>query len=130
MNVAQLVETLDGIDVELSVTDKGRLKIVSKQEFISTPEFEQLKIHKDKVVNHLNHKQAELLVCSLKLHDDRVFIRQQLIGVYGSDRLAIVREYLNQWQLGSNSEPASHKKENVGRYRANVWLRERDNAKS
>ena len=124
MNVARLLEILEGKQVELSVTDKGKLRIVSDQDFIHSSGFKKLQNHKAQVVNHLNHEQAERLVCSLTSHDDRVFIRQQLIGAYGSDRLVIIQEYFNQWYVGSSSEPISQKKENAGRYRANVWIRE------
>lgn len=72
-----------------------------------------------------SQEKAERLIDSIQFRDDRVFVRQQLIGAYGSDRLAMVQEYLRHWQVGSNSEPAPHKKDNVGRYRANTWLREK-----
>ena len=124
MNVAQFVETLESKHVELSVTTKGKLRIVSNQKFINSSAFDQLRNHKTQVVSHLSLQQAERLVWSLTLHDDRVFVRQQLIGVYDSDRLAIVQEYFNQWQQAASSEPTPHKKDNAGRYQANVWLLE------
>ena len=77
-----------------------------------------------KDIKTTDHEVAEQLISSLELHDDQVFVRQCLIGIYGSDRLAVVQEYFNQWYVGSSSEPISHKKENAGRYRANVWIRE------
>jgi len=76
-----------------------------------------------------SQEKAEVLIDSIRFRDDRVFVRQQLIGVYGANRLTIVQEYLNQWYLGSSSEPVSHKKGNSGRRRANEWLRERNYAK-
>ena len=124
MNVAHLVETLEDKRVQLSVTAKGKLRIVSNQDFIHSPTFKQLQNHKTQIVNHLNHEQAERLVGSLELHEDRVFVRQQLIGSYGSDRLAIVQEYFNQWGLGIEAEPVAIKQDNAGRHRANVWIRE------
>ena len=71
---------------------------------------------------------AEHLIGSLKLHDDRTFVRQYLIGIYGTKRLTAMNAYLDQWQLGSDAETDGIKKENAGRYRANVWLRDRNNA--
>jgi hypothetical protein len=124
MNVAHLIEALEGEHVELSVTVKGKLRIVSDQDFLHSSAFGQLKNHKVQVVNHLNHEQAERLVCSLKLHDDRVFIRQKLIGIYGTKRLDIVNEYFKQWRLGVEAEPVAIKQDNAGRYRANIWIRE------
>ena len=67
---------------------------------------------------------AEHLVGSLKSHDDRVHLHKGLIGAYGASRLSIVNEYLDQWKQGCDAEPVSYKKDNAGRYRANVWLRQ------
>ena len=69
---------------------------------------------------------AENLIDSLKLRDDKIFIRQCLIGVYGSKRLSIINSYLEQWELGSDTETNVIKKDNAGRYRANTWLRARN----
>ncbi len=67
---------------------------------------------------------AEHLVGSLKSHDDRIHLHRRLIGAYGTKRLGIVNEYLAQWIQGSDAETISYKKDNAGRYRANVWLRQ------
>ena len=123
MITAQLVESLAEMGVNLDVTDKGNLRIVSSQNFISTPEFEELKNSKSEIVSHLNQLKAENLVNSLKLRDDRVFVHQSLIGIYGTKRLNIVNKYIEQWQQGSNAEPVDIKKDNAGRYQANTWLR-------
>ncbi len=93
----------------------------SKQEL--TKPTKDFAVAKD--IKTTDHEMAEQLINSLELHDDRVFVRQCLIGIYGSDRLAVVQEYFNQWYVGSSSEPISQKKENAGRYRANVWIREK-----
>ncbi len=77
-----------------------------------------------------DHEIAEHKIDQLTLHDDRVFLRRCLIGVYGSKRLDIVNGYLEQWRQGSDAEPQEIKKNNSGRYRANVWLRDRGNAKT
>ena len=70
-------------------------------------------------------EQAESSIDSLNLHDDRVFVRRCLVGVYGEDRLAIIQQYLSEWKIGAASVAMEVKKENAGRHRANVWLRER-----
>jgi len=77
------------------------------------------------VVNHLSQIQADVLISVLKLRDDRSFVRQCLVGIYGSKRLALVNEYLDQWKQGSEAENIAHKKENAGRFRSNTWLRTR-----
>ena len=123
MSTAQLVESLSEMGVNLDVTDKGKLRIVSSQDFITTPEFEQLKNSKAEIVSHLNHQKAESLVSLLKLRDDRVFVHQCLIGIYGTKRLDIVNKYLEQWQQGSDAETIRIKKDNAGRHQANTWLR-------
>jgi hypothetical protein len=123
MSTAHLLESLSGLGVNLDVTDKGKLRIVSNQDFIKTPEFEQLKNSKEEVVSHLNHQKAESLVNNLKLRDDRGFFHKCLIGIYGTERLEVVNKYFEQWQQGSDGEPMSFKKENAGRYQANTWLR-------
>jgi len=66
---------------------------------------------------------AEHRINGLRLHDDRVFVRQKLIGIYGAKRLDIVNKYLEQWRLGVEAEPVKIKKENAGRHRANAWIR-------
>jgi hypothetical protein len=123
MSASHLVESLGEMGVNLDVTDKGKLRIVSNQEFITTSEFEQLKNSKTEIVSYLNHKKAEGLVNSLKLHDDRIFVHQCLNGIYGTKRLEIVNKYLEQWQQGSSAEPINIKKDNAGRYQANTWFR-------
>ncbi len=67
---------------------------------------------------------AEHKINGLKLHDDRVFLRQKLVGIYGTKRLDIVNKYLEQWKLGVEAEPVAIKQDNAGRHRANVWIRE------
>jgi hypothetical protein len=123
MSTAHLVESVGEMGVCLDVTDNGKLRIESNQDFVSTPEFDQLKQYKSEIVSYLNQQEAERLVSSLELHDDRVFIHQCLIGIYGTNRLDTVNKYLEQWQQGSSAEPINIKKDNAGRNRANTWLR-------
>ena len=82
MSTAHLLESLSELGVNLDVTDNGKLRIVSSQDFINTPEFERLKNSKAEVVSHLNHQKAENLVSSLKLREDRIFVHKCLIGIY------------------------------------------------
>jgi hypothetical protein len=59
--------------------------------------------------------------------DDRSFVRQQLIGAYGAERLTRVNTYLEQFRIGAESVTEPHKKSNAGRRRANSWLRQERN---
>jgi hypothetical protein len=82
-------------------------------------------LSKDKLesIPFSDHEIAEQKIDHLKEHGDRVFVRRCLVGVYGSSRLEMVEGYLNEWRQGSNDETNVNKKENVGRHRANTWLR-------
>ena len=78
----------------------------------------------DEPIPFTDHEIAEHKIDQLKLHDDRVFVRQKLIGIYGTKRLDIVNKYFEQWRLGVEGEPQEIKQENAGRHRANTWIRE------
>ena len=69
-----------------------------------------------------DHELAEHKINGLRLRDDRVFVHQRLIGIYGKERLDLVNQYFDEWQKGSDAQPEGHRKENAGRYRANTWL--------
>ncbi len=72
-----------------------------------------------------DHELAEHKINGLRLREDRVFIHQKLIGIYGKKRLDLVNQYFDEWQKGSEAETNVNKIENAGRYRANTWLRDR-----
>ncbi len=71
-----------------------------------------------------DHELAEYKIKGLRLRDDRVFIHQRLLGIYGKKRLDLVIQYFDEWRKGSDAETINYKKDNAGRYRANVWLRQ------
>ena len=71
-----------------------------------------------------DHEIAEHLINTKVHRDDRSFVRQQLIGAYGAERLIRVDAYLEQFRLGAGSVKQPHKKSNAGRRRANTWLRQ------
>jgi hypothetical protein len=77
----------------------------------------------DPVIPFTDHEIAKHKIDQEIHKDDRSFVRQQLIGVYGGDRLLRVDEYLEQYELGAASVTELHKKSNAGRRRANTWLR-------
>ena len=72
-----------------------------------------------------DHELAEHKINGLRLRDDRVFVHQRLLGIYGKKRLDLVNQYFDEWQKGSDAETNVNKLENAGRYRANTWLRDR-----
>ena len=55
--------------------------------------------------------------------EDRSFVRQCLTAISGPKRLDIVPKSLPPWRLGVEAEPVAIKKDNAGRYRANIWVR-------
>ncbi len=77
-----------------------------------------------------DHDIAEHIISSEVHRDDRSFVRQQLIGSYGADRLKRVDGYLEQFRIGSESVQEPHKKSNAGRKRANTWLRNKINVRA
>ena len=74
-----------------------------------------------------DHEIAEHLINAEVHRDDRPFVRQQLIGAYGSERLTRVDGYLEQFRISTESVDEPHKKSNAGRRRANTWLRQERN---
>jgi len=72
-----------------------------------------------------DHELAEHKINGLRLRDDRVFVHQRLIGIYGKKRLELVNQYFDEWHKGSEAETNVNKIENSGRKRANIWLRDR-----
>jgi hypothetical protein len=71
-----------------------------------------------------DHEIAEHLINTEVHRDDRAFVRQQLLGAYGAERLSRVDDYLKQFKIGAESVGESYKKSNAGRGRANTWLRQ------
>jgi len=76
-------------------------------------------------VSFNDHELAEHKINGLRLREDRVFIHQRLMGIYGKKRLELVNQYFDEWQKGSEAETNVNKIENTGRKRANTWLRDR-----
>jgi hypothetical protein len=78
----------------------------------------------DPVIPFTDHEIAEHKIDTEVHRDDRAFVRQRLIGIYGAKRLELVDQYLKHFNEGSNSVEEAHKKSNAGRFKANTWLRE------
>jgi len=56
--------------------------------------------------------------------DDVVFLRGNLQGGEPEIQKAMLFGYWQVWHEAEKSEPVEHKKDNVGRYAANLWLRQ------
>jgi len=69
---------------------------------------------------------AEHKIDGLRLREDRDFVHRKLKGIYGEKRLILVIQYFDEWQKGSDAETNVNKIENSGRYRANTWMRDRN----
>ena len=70
-----------------------------------------------------DHEIAEHKISNEVHRDDQSFVRQQLIGTYGAERLKRIDDYLEQFSIGVESVDQPHKKSNAGRKRANTWIR-------
>ncbi len=64
---------------------------------------------------------VNLAPCEL-LPDDKAYLVSYLPKNKGS-RITCRNGYKEQWLAGMKSEPVEHLKQNVGRRKANVWLR-------
>ena len=113
----------ESLEKRTDITDKSTLSTP----FVSNVStcLEENKNFPDEInpIPFTDHELAEHKISQLKLRDDRTFLRQQLLGVYGEARLEVVNKYFIEWLKGMDAEPVEIKKENAGRYRANTWLR-------
>ena len=76
-------------------------------------------------ISSTDHELAEHKINGLRLCEDREFVHRKLKGIYGEKRLDLVNQYFAEWEKGSDAEPEEHRKDNAGRKRANIWLRDR-----
>ena len=105
-------------------TDKTDRRAFVSTVSATSGDIENIQTANEASVSFTDHELAEHKINGLKLHDDRVFVRQKLIGTCGEKRLELVTQYFDEWRKGMEAEPVSYKKDNAGRYRANVWLRQ------
>lgn len=63
-------------------------------------------------------------ISKLMLREDHKFLFQQLLRFPEHKRRQLKQKYKNLFLAAMDKEPAEHKKENAGRYAANVWIRE------
>jgi len=123
----EALKLLYGEDEEIHESPEVRTDKTDKSPFGSTVSptsgnIENIQSNEQESIPFTEQELAEHKINSLRLHDDRVFLRRRLIGIYGKERLDLVSQYFDEWQQGSDAEPEEVKKENKGRYRANTWL--------
>ena len=127
MKPSLLIDRLESVGVHVSIGENEKLHVKAPGTFKNTPDYQLLVQNRDNIVSQLNiemNEQADVIINRLKMFDDRVDVVRKLHGIFGYQRLAIVTDYLLEWQQGSGAEANEIKKDNAGRYRANVWLRE------
>ena len=115
-------------DGKTSETPKARTDKTDRRVFVSnvsssSGDINQILPENDPIP-FTDHEIAEHKIKTEVHRDDRPYVRQQLIGAYGAERLARVDEYLKQFKIGADSVGEPHKKSNAGRRRANTWLRQ------
>jgi len=99
------------------------LKIQNAYPGDSKSELEAAKKHFTSDVPFTDQELAEHKINGLRLREDQIFVRRKLKRMYGKERLDLVNQYFDEWQKGMDTEQVEIKKENVGRKRANTWLR-------
>lgn len=55
--------------------------------------------------------------------DDWKYIDRLLLGRGSQVKLTVLEQYRSEWEAASHAEPLPHRKDNAGRFAANVWLR-------
>jgi hypothetical protein len=125
----EALKLLYGDDEKTSETPKARTDKTDRRAFVSNVSAssggfdEILPEYDENQIPFTDHEIAEHLINTEVHRDDRPFVRQQLIGAYGTERLIRVDGYLEQFRIGAESVTEPHKKSNAGRRRANTWLR-------
>ena len=66
------------------------------------------------------------VIAKMPMKEDCVFIRSQLSRFPEKSKHNIFKGYLDEWRIGKEKEPVIYKKENAGRYRANIWIQEQE----
>ncbi len=58
------------------------------------------------------------------LSGDKQWLKLACFGTHKSKLSSLLSEYIDCWHKAMEKEPIPHKKQNVGRRAANIWLRE------
>lgn len=127
----EALKLLYGDDEKNNETPKPRTDKTDRSPFVSNVSNvssssgglnENSEENEQKSIPFTDHEIAEHKIAAEAHRDDRAFVRQQLLGVYGAERLSRVDAYLEQYRIGAESVTESRKKSNTGRRRANTWL--------
>ena len=119
----EALQILYGEPENNSKTPDSETAKTAKRAFGSNGSNPSEQIEENDPIPFTDHEIAEHKIDTEVHRDDRSFVRQQLIGAYGAERLARVDTYMVQFRLGAESVKQPHKKSNAGRRRANTWLR-------
>ena len=122
----EALKLLYGDDGKTSETPKARTDKTDRRAFVSnvsssSGDINQILPENDPIP-FTDHEIAEHKIETEVHRDDRPFVRQQLIGAYGAERLCRVDAYLEQFKTAAASVTEPHKKSNAGRRHANAWL--------
>jgi hypothetical protein len=127
----EALKLLYGDDGKSCETPKARTDKTDRSPFVSNVSsgfrgFNEISVENEQEpIPFTDHEIAGHKIDTEVHRDDRAFVRQRLLGVYGVERLSRVDEYLKQFELGAASVSEPHKKSNAGRRRANTWIREK-----
>ncbi len=69
-------------------------------------------------------EQVYQVINQLKIKDDREYVYRELRKYPTEFWLRIIKGYVEKWRQGVDEEKVSYRKQNAGRKKANIWLRE------
>ena len=124
MNSEQFIGYANDRDITLSITPEFDLKITAKKNTLTPVVIDYLKQRKAQVVDKLCDYEFQKEIFRIIYPDDIAFVVKQVRYANGRERLEIVRRYIKEFDAGYRAESNPVKKQNAGRYRANVWIRE------
>ena len=126
MNCEQVIEAVQDRGIALSVTPEYKLRVEGQESVLNPDLVAFLKDHRDEIIDNLCISEFQSELFRIWFPDDIAFVVKRLQYTPFRGRLAIVRQYHLEFDLGYQTEPNIVKKRNAGGFRANSWLRELD----
>jgi hypothetical protein len=126
VNCEQIIDGVQDRGIALSVTPEYKLRVEGQESALSDDLLAFLKGHRDAIIDKLCAREFQYEVFRIWLPDDVGFVVKRLQHTSNRGRLAVVRQYHLEFDLGYQAEPIIARKRNAGGYRANSWLRELD----
>ena len=126
MKSEKIIEAVQDRGIALSVTPEYKLLVTGNESVLSPDLLAYLKGHRDSIIDKLCVTEFQSEVFRLWYPDDIAFVMKRLQHTPPRGRLAIVRQYHLEIDLGYQAEPNLIRKRNAGGFRANCWLRELD----